>query len=252
MQWAKEVFDRRAHTSEKKKMKSSLTAFVCSLGLASASTNGIRLVKDPNPAVRRRAKSSKSPCEKALEKAWEANIAAGYVIAETKDAMREMCEFDSHTVTPNLGCPFIYFPDAGFLDSRAKVVNFFDTIGNGNTVGTAFWKFQMYCECAKGNDDKCVTKIPDIPPINGTGLDYCIFSSIWNGDIELDLLNELLNEEVRSCGCTFVGTEKESVNLCPGLDLGANFIDPLESLTNSNFSDPSDPSKRYFNLFIGE
>jgi hypothetical protein len=198
VQWAKEVFDRRAHTSEKKKMKSSFTAFVCSLGLAAASTNGIRLVKDPNPAVRRRAKSSKSPCEKALEKAWEKNIAAGSVIAETKDAMREMCEFDSYTVTPNLGCPFLYFPDTGFLDSRAKVVNFFDTIGNGigNTVGTAYWEFQMYCECAKGIDDKCVTKIPDIPPINGTGLDYCIFSSIWNGDIEQDLLNELLNEEI--------------------------------------------------------
>jgi hypothetical protein len=187
-----------------------------------------------------------------LEKAWEANIAAGYVIAGTKDEMREYCEFDSGTdwpFTPNLVCPFLYFPDTGFLDNRAKVVNFFDTIANGigNTVGTAFWEFQMYCECAKGIDDKCVTKIPDIPPINGTGLDYCIFSSIWNGDIELGLLNELLNEEVRSCGCTFVGTEKESVNLCPGLDLGANFIDPRARV--SNFGDPS---KRYFNLFIGE
>jgi hypothetical protein len=213
------------------KMKTSFTTFVCSLAPVAA-----------NPAVRRRAKSFKSPCQKALDKAWEANMAASHVIPGTKYEMKDYCEFDTTGAAwfaPNFGCPFLYTPDTGFLDSRAKVVNYF-----GNTVGIAYWEFQMYCECVKGIDHQCVTKIPDIPPINGTGLDYCIFSSIWNGDIELDLINDTLDEEVRSCGCTFVGTEKDSVNLCPGLDLGANFVDPKAF----DFNDPSHPEGRY-NLF---
>lgn len=170
-------------------------------------------------------------CAQSFEKAWEANVEAGKVIAETREEMKEQCNFDTTNTpkspfTPNLACPFIYTPDTGFLDEKEEVIEYFENITGSNETGIAFFAFQMYCECAKGLNEKCVTKIPDIPPIDDTGLDYCIFASIWNGDIALEKINTL-DEEVQECGCTFVGTEKEGVADCPGLALGDNFIDPL-------------------------
>eukprot|EP00956_Cyclotella_meneghiniana_P036754 scaffold130097_cov50-Cyclotella_meneghiniana.AAC.2 len=169
-------------------------------------------------------------CEKAFEKAWEANLEADKEIAETKEELKERCEFDTTDTkkspfAPNLQCPFIYTPDTGFLDEEEEVIEFFENITGTNETGIAFWALQKYCDCEKGLNEMCATKIPDIPPITEESIDYCIFASIWNGDIELDVI-ETLDEEVVECGCTFVMTEKEEVSECPGLDLGGNFEDP--------------------------
>ena len=171
-------------------------------------------------------------CEKSFEKAWEANIEADKAIAETRTELKEQCAFDTTDTkkspfAPNLQCPFIYTPDTGFLDEKEEVIEYFENITGSNETGIAFWEFQNYCSCVSGLNEECVTKIPDIPPIDETALDYCIFASIWNGDVELDLL-DTLPSEVEECGCTFVMSEKEEVSECPGLDLGGNFIDPLE------------------------
>ena len=177
----------------------------------------------PNPELPR-----PDYCENALEEAWEANLNANKVIpAETKQELKELCEFDttdtmSSPFAPNLQCPFIYTPDTGFLDEEEEVIEFFENITGSNETGIAFWALQQYCDCEKGLNEMCATRIPDIPPVS---TDYCTFASIWNGDICVDLI-ETLDEEVVKCGCTFVMAEKEEVSECPGLDLGANFRDP--------------------------
>lgn len=180
-------------------------------------------------------------CDQAFEKAWESNKKVDFLIAETKQEMKSQCEFDTREDTElkrflaNLACPFIYRPDDGFLDNETAVVKFFENITNPvfkdvnlTLLGEAFWDFQMYCDCANGIDKQCAAKIPEIPPINEESLDYCILSSIWNGDIDVDLF-DTLPKEVQECGCFFIITEKDDVSECPGLDLGANFIDVLES-----------------------
>lgn len=171
-------------------------------------------------------------CEKAFEKAWEANIEAKKAIAETRQDLKDQCEFDTTDTNrspfaPNLACPFIYTPDTGFLDEKDAVIEYFENITGSNETGIAFWEFQMYCACAKGMNEGCAAKIPDIPPIDETGLEYCKFAGIWNGNIGLDLL-DTLDSEVQECGCTFVGTEKDDVSMCPGLGLGDNFDDPTD------------------------
>jgi len=176
-------------------------------------------------------KSSQDYCELALDTAWEANKEAGNIIADTKEDMKEQCNFDTTDTNkspfaPNLACPFIYTPDTGFLDEKDDVIEYFENITGSNETGIAFYAFQKYCECEKGLNEKCAIAVPDIPPISDEkALDYCVFASIWNGDIELDLF-DTLDSEVQECGCTFVGTEKEDVDVCPGLGLGDNFIDP--------------------------
>lgn len=170
-------------------------------------------------------------CEKAFDKAWEANLEADKEIAQTQKELKERCDFDttdtkSSPFTPNLSCPFIYTPDTGFLDSEEDIVEFFENITDSNETSIAFWALQQYCDCEKGLNEMCATKIPDIPPITEESIDYCIFASIWNGDIEVDLI-DTLDEEVVECGCTFVMTEKEEISECPGLDLGGNFDDPV-------------------------
>ena len=172
-------------------------------------------------------------CEQSFEKAWEANIEADKALGDTRQELKERCEFDTTDTkkspfAPNFQCPFIYTPDTGFLDEEEKVIEYIENVTNSNDsneTGIAFWAFQNYCSCVYGLNEKCVTKIPDIPPINETALDYCIFASIWNGDIGVDML-DTLPSEVQECGCTFVYSEKEGVAECPGLDLGGNFIDP--------------------------
>ena len=56
-----------------------------------------------------------------------------------------------------------------------------------------------------GGDEMCARKISDIPPITEESIDHCIFASIWNSDIEVDLI-DTLDEQIVECGCIFVVT----------------------------------------------
>lgn len=50
--------------------------------------------------------------------------------------------------------------------------------------------------------------------------EYCKFALVWNGNIAFEEDNSVgLSSEVKECGCLFVGTAKEMVCECPGLEL---------------------------------
>eukprot|EP00804_Cyclotella_cryptica_P024984 CCRYP_015510-RA/>CCRYP_015510-RA protein AED:0.27 eAED:0.27 QI:331/1/1/1/0.5/0.33/3/566/388 len=175
-------------------------------------------------------------CKKRLDLAWEANVNADFVIAQTKNELKERCAFDTTNTNqspfaPNLSCPFIYTPDTGFLDNEAAVVAFFGNLTGDDVTGTAFWLFQLYCECDAGIDNECLTKVPSLSSSSSAGkVDYCTFAGIWNGDFALGNYFDL-DKEVQTCGCYFVSVEQEGIDNCPGVDLGAFFVDPTNSIT---------------------
>lgn len=152
------------------------------------------------------------------------------------------CAFNS-TEKLNLGCPFTYFPQKfGFAESEAQ----YQVIYNDPPAsGTAFWNFALYCQCYQAYDLNCAAKIPHGPPVSTVSypditkpvnsysefipysspekrLEYCQMVGVWNGDFDRSLASTFSNE-IRQCGCYFVGTAKDMVGTCPGVDLGAFF-----------------------------
>ncbi|KAL7518137.1 hypothetical protein ACHAWX_002993 [Stephanocyclus meneghinianus] len=176
-------------------------------------------------------------CEKRFDLAWEANVNASYIIARTKNDLKQLCAFDTTNTAaspfaPNLSCPFIYTPDTGFLDNETEVVDYFvnmTNVPNGTAVGTAFWLFQMYCECQLGIGNGCLASVPNLTSSSPDGkIQYCTFAGIWNGDFALNNYFELDND-VQTCGCYFVSVEQLGVDNCPGVDLGAFFVNPANT-----------------------
>ena len=207
--------------------------------------------------------SSSNLCEKRFDLAWEANANADFVIATTKEEMKARCDFDTTNTkyspfAPNLSCPFIFTPKTGFLDTESEVIEYFNNITGtiGQSIGQAFWLFQLYCQCQQGYDLGCSSKIPHGPPSKEMGYvygsvhvssysefipastpaeraEYCALAGIWNGDFDPGNFFDL-PKDVQECGCFWVGEAQEMVDDCPGVDLGAFFIDPtgLANLTN--------------------
>ncbi|KAL7489751.1 hypothetical protein ACHAW6_015445 [Cyclotella cf. meneghiniana] len=173
-------------------------------------------------------------CEKRFDLAWEANVKVDYAIADTKTQMKEQCAFDTTNTAaspfaPNLSCPFIYTPDTGFLDNETAVVNYFLNITGSDSIGIAFWLFQLYCGCDLGINEQCLDKVPTLTGSSPEGnIPYCTFAGIWNGDFALNNYFDLDND-VQTCGCYFVSVEQLGVDNCPGVDLGAFFVNPANT-----------------------
>ena len=197
-----------------------------------------------------KGKSSKSSkggtCDKRLTTAYEQMRVLPEVFGEitSPSDVTKTCSFYP-TAGFNFGCPFIYFPPFfGFLDSEEMYQSAVDDVA----IGTAFWSLVLYCQCYQAFDLNCAAKVPHGPPsavasydigdkfVNSYSefipsstpekrLEYCQMAGVWNGDFDRSVAYDF-SPEVRDCGCYFVGTAKDMVGTCPGVDLGAYF--PIE------------------------
>lgn len=161
------------------------------------------------------------------------------VISSPEDVTAQ-CAFNS-TTRLNFGCPFTYYPQQfGFAESEAQ----YQVIYNDPPAsGTAYWNFALYCQCYQAYDLNCGAKIPHGPPASEASypnttkpvnsyssfipystpekrLEYCQMVGVWNGDFDRSLASTFSNE-IRQCGCYFIGTAKDMVGTCPGVALGA-------------------------------
>jgi len=190
-------------------------------------------------------------CNKRLMIAFEEIMALGPdgqfgTISDPSD-VTELCAFsppEEGSDDFNFGCPFIYLPEEGFLQGDDQYINLF-----GEEPGIAFNSLVLYCQCHHGFDMGCAAKIPHGPPTStveyeeksvtvngysefipfsdpGTRADYCKLAGVWNGDFGEDITAEL-DSDVLDCGCFWVGTAKEMVDTCPGVELGAFFEYPV-------------------------
>ena len=159
-----------------------------------------------------------------------------------------LCSFAPPTSSNeyNLGCPFIYLPadvppGLGFVSGKSEYQMVF-----GPDQGDAFNAFALYCECYEGYDLGCAGRIPHGPPTSehvygmnkvahvnsysefipystpSVRAEYCEMAGVWNGDIYSDVYHEF-SEDVKECGCFWIGTAKDMVGTCPGVELGAFF-----------------------------
>lgn len=190
----------------------------------------------------RSSKSSKGgTCDKRLTTAFKQIRALpdDFGVVSTPAEITAACAFNP-TRDFNLGCPFVYDPTAnGFVDSEEMYQIWFEN----NAVGSAYWSFVLYCQCHQAFELNCAAKVPHGPPsstvmygeegrfVNSYSefipastpekrLDYCQMAGVWNGDFYTGLAREL-SSEIRDCGCYFVGTAKDMIGACPGVDLGA-------------------------------
>lgn len=189
-------------------------------------------------------KSSKSSkggtCDKRLTDAYNQIRALpdDFGVVTSPSEITAACAFDP-TNAFNYGCPFVYTTYWGFIDSEELYQAGFDN----DAVGSAYWSFVLYCQCHQAFDLGCAAKIPHGPPsafidyeigtkvVNSYSefipastpekrLDYCQMAGVWNGDFDTSVSRDF-SPEVRDCGCFFVGTAKDMVGTCPGVDLGA-------------------------------
>merc|ERR1712194_773531 len=81
---------------------------------------------------------------------------------EDPSDVTELCYFDPPSPYEgdfNLGCPFIYVPEIGFVKGVDEYKMIF-----GDEAGEAFQSLVMYCECFQGFELGCAAKIPHGPP----------------------------------------------------------------------------------------
>jgi hypothetical protein len=188
------------------------------------------------------SKSSKGgTCDKRLADAYNQIRALpdAFGVVTSPSEITAACAFDP-TEAFNLGCPFVYTTVRGFLDSEELYQAEFN---DNDAVGSAFWSFVLYCQCHQAFDLGCAAKIPHGPPtayidykigskvMNSYSefiptstpekrLDYCQMAGVWNGDFDSSIVSQF-SSAVNDCGCFFVGTAKDMVGTCPGVDLGA-------------------------------
>ena len=193
------------------------------------------------------SKSNKvGTCDKRLTTAYEQMRVLPEVFGAitSPSDVTKTCSFYP-TAGFNFGCPFIYFPPFfGFLDSEEMYQSAVDDAA----IGTAFWSLVLYCQCYQAFDLNCASKVPHGPPsavatydigdrfVNSYSefipsstpekrLQYCQMAGVWNGDFDSSIASQF-SSDVKDCGCYFVGTAKDMVGTCPGVDLGAYF--PIE------------------------
>ncbi len=193
-------------------------------------------------STRKSSKSSKGgTCDKRLTDAYNQIRALpdDFGVVTSPSEITAACAFDP-TRGFNFGCPFAYTTLLGFVDSEELYQEGFEN----DAVGSAYWSFVLYCQCHQAFDLGCAAKIPHGPPtafvdygdfgnkvVNSYSefipastpekrLDYCQMAGVWNGDFDTSVSRDF-SPEVRDCGCFFVGTAKDMVGTCPGVDLGA-------------------------------
>ncbi|KAL7530792.1 hypothetical protein ACHAXR_003679, partial [Thalassiosira sp. AJA248-18] len=225
-------------------------------------------------------KVSMGICTKRLDIAFELITALGPngpfgTILEPSD-VTELCEFNppEEGDDPNFGCPFLFVPDIGFLEGE----EFVEVLGE--EPGKAFESLVFYCQCHQGYDLGCAAKIPHGPPASTASYtdsegntkevmvpsyseyipfstpadraEYCKMVGVWNGDFESDVVADF-TEDVNDCGCFFAGQAKEMVGQCPGVDLGAFFVFPEETMAptpdETTAPTPSIPGTTYYESF---
>jgi len=204
-------------------------------------------------------------CNKRLSIAFKELVALGpddrgpFGIIEDPSDVTDLCYFDppSNEGDFNLGCPFIYLPEIGFV----KGVDEYKVIF-GDEAGVAFQSLVMYCECFQGFELGCAAKIPHGPPattretltsqviVNGYSefipfstpadrADYCEMVGVWNGDFDAEIERDF-KKDVADCGCYYIGQAQDMVNQCPGVDLGAFFgFDPDAEAPTPDSTAPS-------------
>jgi len=176
----------------------------------------------------------------------------------------------------NYGCPFIYDPNNpmadkptgyGFVEGEKEYQMYWKKKHPSSDpkmvekFASAYNNFAQYCQCYKGYDMGCATRIPHGPPTQETlymnGLatvngyseylkpdgttseraEFCKIVGVWNGDFNTDVVQDF-TEDVQECGCYWIGVAKDMVGTCPGVELGAWYkFPPLPGPTPS----PSPP-----------
>ena len=186
---------------------------------------------DDSEAKATSSKSAKSGvCAHRLELLKDALDASGYGTELTDEEINELCHYQPDGILPselpsgpNFGCPLGYFPGypPGFQWSQGKLA-FWDQLDNDAEDRAAYHALEMYCECHVGFDDGCAAKIPHEEG-DKKWLDYCKAAGVWNGDFLLEDVS--LTKEVEECGCYFIGHVQESIDECPGVNLGEFFCE---------------------------
>lgn len=211
-----------------------------------------KTVKDAHPEAKagKSRKTSSGVCSKRLNIAFRQLRSLGpdgpFGNISTPQDVTDLCEFvPPNDMDPNFGCPFVYLPWMGFLEGED-----YEMIFPGEEPGVAFNSFVKYCQCHQGYELGCAAKVPHGPPTGremyedaagepkevivnsysefipfGTPADraeYCKMVGVWNGDFDSDIVEDF-SSDVTECGCFFIGTAKDMVGTCPGVDLGAFF-----------------------------
>lgn len=210
----------------------------------------------PSPKSKTSSKSRKISsgiCTKRLDIAYEQIIALGsngpFGTIDTPSDVTDLCAFvppEDEEDDYNFGCPFLFIPPLGFIQGEEEYIDIL-----GEEAGMAFNSLVLYCQCYQGFDLGCADKIPHGPPTTekeyetktvlvnsysefipfstpAVRAEYCKMVGVWNGDFESDVALDF-SPDVTDCGCFFVGTAKDMVGTCPGVDLGAFFEFPQVS-----------------------
>jgi len=160
----------------------------------------------------------------------------------------------------NYGCPFIYDPNNpmadkptgyGFVEGEKEYQMYWKKKHPSSDpkmvekFAKAYNNFAQYCQCYQGYDMGCATRIPHGPPTQETmymndrvatangyseylkadgttseRAEFCKLVGVWNGDFLTDVVQDF-TEDVKDCGCYWIGVAKDMVGTCPGVELGA-------------------------------
>mmetsp|Transcript_27146 Transcript_27146/g.65221 ORF Transcript_27146/g.65221 Transcript_27146/m.65221 type:complete len:697 (-) Transcript_27146:284-2374(-) len=209
-----------------------------------------------------------SICDKRLYQAYDQIRALGtdgpFDTVRTPEDVTELCEFmppEEDDDDYNFGCPLMYIPTLGFIRGQEEYMELL-----GDEAGEAFNSLVLYCACHQGFELGCAAKIPHGPPtstisyetsdatVNGYSefiphstpsarAEYCKMVGVWNGDFEADIVQDF-TDDVKECGCFFVGTARDMVGTCPGVELGAyfEFPPPIDTDMPTPFADTDMPT----------
>ena len=179
----------------------------------------------------------------------------------------------------NYGCPFIYDPNNpmadeptgyGFVEGEKEYQMYWKKILGEDSepvqrFATAYNSMAQYCQCYQGYDMGCASRIPHGPPtqetlymngpatVNGYSeylkpdgttserAEFCELVGVWNGDFLTDVVKDF-TDDVKDCGCYWIGVAKDMVGTCPGVELGAWYkFPPLPGPTPSPSPPPTPP-----------
>ena len=130
---------------------------------------------------------------------------------------------------PNFGCTLGYFPGApeGSQWSKGKK-EWWGSLpfSIDEQDAEVYSALEMYCECHVGIQDGCDAKIPREPG-SKKWTEYCKGVAVWNGDALLEDSIAEITEEVKECGCYFIGQVQDKIDECPSVNLGEFFCEAV-------------------------